>query len=91
MSAFQTRDEQGLPVGIGWRPRFTLNLLDSAANNGLLTSYTVNENVQGGREFLYSVVTKTRSFLATRSVISDIRSSTRRRKAARFLGLLSRL
>jgi hypothetical protein len=70
-SQFQTRDEQGNQVGIGWRPRFTLTLADSGANDGVLSSYVVNENVQGGREYLYSVVTKTRSLRDIQVVLSE--------------------
>ena len=72
-SAFQTRDEQGQQIGIGWRPRFTLNLLDTdtTANKGTLSSYVVSENVQGGREYLYSVVTKTRSLRDINVVMSE--------------------
>jgi hypothetical protein len=67
----QTRDEQGVQVGIGWRPRFRLTLADSGANNGILNDYVVSEEVQGGREYLYSVVTKTRSLRDIQVVLSE--------------------
>lgn len=61
VEAYRTRDARGNPIGLGWRPRFILAPTDTAANNGVLSTYVVNDIVQGGREYLYSVVTKTRS------------------------------
>jgi hypothetical protein len=57
----RAHDDRGNPMGLGWTPRFRVAPADTAANDGVLSSYVVSDNVQGGREYLYSVVTKTRS------------------------------
>ncbi len=58
IAASATRDESGAPVGsIGWRWR-TRIAVDSIT--GDYANYIFTDAVQGGRTFLYSVVTKTR-------------------------------
>jgi len=54
---FRTRDQNGADIGLGWRPFATLNADETT---GILNSYIITDNVQSGREYLYSFVTKTR-------------------------------
>jgi hypothetical protein len=49
-SEFRTRDQNGNVIGLGWRPRFTLN---ADPVTGELNTYIVTDNVQSGREYLY--------------------------------------
>jgi hypothetical protein len=61
VAASVTRDEAGNPVGgIGWRyrARFTVDSL-----TGDYSGYIFTDAVQGGRTYLYSLVTKTRGLL----------------------------
>jgi hypothetical protein len=68
VAAQQTRDEAGVGVGIGWRPRQIITV-DSIT--GALSSSVFSETVNPGRTYLYSVVTKTRSMKDIRVVISQ--------------------
>jgi hypothetical protein len=58
VQSFQTRDENGLPIGQGWRPRFRLT---ADPETGALSASSVSDNFAPGREYLFSFVTKTRS------------------------------
>jgi hypothetical protein len=65
IAAQQTRDESGTAVGIGWRPRQIITV-DSIT--GALSSSVFSETVNPGRNYLYAVVTKTRSLKDIRVV-----------------------
>lgn len=68
VAASQTRDEAGIQVGLGWRPRSIITV-DSLT--GALSSSTFSETVNPGRTYLYSVVTKTRSLQDIKIVLSQ--------------------
>jgi hypothetical protein len=68
VAASQTRDEAGIQVGLGWRPRSIITV-DSLT--GALSSSTFSESVNPGRTYLYSVVTKTRSLQDIKIVLSQ--------------------
>ena len=55
---FQTRDEDGAPIGQGWRPRFRIT---ADPVTGALSQSSISEEFAAGREYLFSFVTKTRS------------------------------
>jgi hypothetical protein len=56
-AGFRTRNQDGVDIGLGWRPLSTISV-DSIT--GVLSSYVVSDNVQSGRDYVYSFVTKTR-------------------------------
>ena len=70
-AAFRTRDQNGNDIGLGWRPFSTLN---ADTTTGILNSYIITDNVESGREYLYSFVTKTRG-LADISVTDSLIAS----------------
>ena len=55
--AFRTRDQNGNDIGLGWRPAATIN---ADEGTGILSAAVITDNVEAGREYLYSFVTKTR-------------------------------
>ena len=65
---FRTRDQDGTDVGLGWRPRFTIN---ADTTTGALSTNVVSDVVQAGRDYTYAFVTKTRS-LADISVVTRL-------------------
>jgi hypothetical protein len=73
VAASQTRDEAGIQVGLGWRPRQIITV-DSIT--GALSSSVFSETVNPGRTYLYSIVTKTRSLQDIRVVLSQTVTGT---------------
>ena len=89
--SFRTRDANGIDIGTGWQPFRCINV-DSASgtlNDGGCTAgaggpgtssvYTVTENVQPGRNYLYSFVTKTRGLFdikVTRDIVQNADGTT---------------
>ena len=65
---YQTRDEAGNPVGIGWRYR---TLITADPITGALSSNVLTETVESGHDYLYSFVTKTRALKDIQVVLSQ--------------------